>query len=555
QNDSLFLLRLSQHLGRPLPQSFFVIQATTALTPYSNAQQILFNLKDIKNYQLSPYVVYLWKDELPVGARHLPGYFEKNYYLKPDEHTFIVVSDTLYDMLYRPGYDVHLYYFHEGRRLFSANGKYQGIPDTLLPYALLRLGPVEEFAFEDTVYRHDNLEMLYPLSDSLAISLAEDHFAPIRLVHLPDGRVFNVFRPTSKVVKDWIHSYLNSKKYSFEEISRGVELLDTVRRSSFNPSVVFVKDSSRIFIVCLLSIYAPSKTKKIYTPTPFPGLPSWKNSQNDIVQVSGDLIIQMNRKSLKIEKLFFLDNNQKNTFYRKHFLETPNGFYWHKDTFYIYGYKFREDRDKSYDHFYRRNKKTPFVHLFVAEGETLRYVRTAKSKLQRNFKVFYHAAPYYYFFKCPGGIYVFNQYFPEIYHLNKKKPDKFWVKNPKSLRYKFSGYNDTSYSVIPFFSFRPFFIGGQKVMALLTIQNEWDLSLKLYLPDLKCIQEVPLNPYLPEKYLRRMWNMDEGHYFITDKYIYFYHCFKKEGCKLLRIKYDLNPINPNCIFWQDYFER
>lgn len=58
QNDSLFLSLLSNHIGRPLPASFFVMQATTELTTYSNAPQILSNFKDIKNKQLSPYVVF-----------------------------------------------------------------------------------------------------------------------------------------------------------------------------------------------------------------------------------------------------------------------------------------------------------------------------------------------------------------------------------------------------------------------------------------------------------------------------------------------------------------
>lgn len=94
---------------------------------------------------------------------------------------------------------MHLYYFHEGRRLLSANGKYEGIPDTLLPYTLMHLGPVEEYIFEDNVHRHDYLEVFCPISDTLALSVAEDHFAPVRLVRLGCSRVFNVFRPPQNI--------------------------------------------------------------------------------------------------------------------------------------------------------------------------------------------------------------------------------------------------------------------------------------------------------------------------------------------------------------------
>lgn len=554
QVDSLLLKSLERKLNRSLPESFFIIQATTALTPYSNAQQILFNLKDIRRYQLSPYVLYLWKDGLPVGEEKLGEYFEKNFYLKPDDKTFIIVSDSLYKKFYRPGWDVHLYYYHEGKQFLNANGKYEGIPEKPLPYHLLKINTVEEFQFSDSVYRHDNLECIYPLSDSLAITIAEDHFSPVRLVRLPDGKVLNVFKPGSATVKKWIFTYQNSRGYSWEEISRGVDALDTVRRSSFRPFTVYLKDSIRCFLVGCLGMYIQNRDKKIYTPTPFPKTPYWKNTIGDLVQECNDFFIQLNRKTLQVEKVFFMDNHIKKKFFRTHFLEPNSGLFIENDTFYIYGYRHNSVRDKDYPTFFKRNRNPRFVHVFRAEGETLRFVRTLPPRLVRSFEELYHAAPKYYFFKINDkGLFLYNQYYPEIYHARKSKPVHTWVPDSKNLLYKIPGYYDTTGAVIPFYSFRPFLIGGGRFLAVMTIQNHTEIMLSIFLPDFTEVQKIRLNDYLPLSFLNAIWDMEDGHYFLTERYIYFYRCFRNSGCKLLRIKYSLNPVNNECIWLKSSF--
>lgn len=542
QSDSAFLAALEKKIQRPLPSSFFLIQATTGLTTYSNAPQILQNLNLIRRWQLCPYVVFLWKDELPVGDKHLLAYFEKYYFLKNSDKTFIVVSDSLYDVLARPGYDIQVYYFHEGRRLLSLNGKYESLPEKTLPYKLIDIESVAEFNFEDTLYFHDNLERFFPLSDSLAISISEDHFAPLRLVRIPDGKVIGFYKPPQKVVIEWIYKYLNSRKYTWDEIKRGVQILDTMRRTSFKPYHIYVKDTS-IFVYCDLSAYVPNRVENRSTPTPFRDLKKFSYNKGDLIQEGNVAIVKLNKKTLATEKIYFLDVHQDNKYYKNNFIAFSEGFYYSRDTFFVFGYKYNNVKHDSYEKFFRKNRKFKFIHCFKAVGDSLLFCGKAKPRYMRNFGEVYHCALVHFFFRTPDGVFVFNEYFPEIYNLKFKKPQISWVEDPFGLKYKIPYFYDTSYAEIPFYAFRPFFILNNKILALLTIENFWNLKLSFYLPEFTKLYSVSLNEILPNNFYTRIWDMEDGHFFMTENYLYFFHCFKSSGCKLLRIKYRINPIN------------
>lgn len=60
-------------------------------------------------------------------------------------------------------------------------------------------------------------------------------------------------------MKEWLFRYQNSKGYSYEEISLGVDMMDTVRRSSFKPYVAVLKDSSTLFLAGDLNLFIPSR--------------------------------------------------------------------------------------------------------------------------------------------------------------------------------------------------------------------------------------------------------------------------------------------------------
>ncbi len=368
------IYELSKLYGKELPPSFFVIQANTLLPSFTQGPQIVKQIDDIRKKQLCPFIFIIWKDEGGVG-KHFYRFVKENYNLDTNKFLKIYLSDTIYNILGLNHPNTAVHYFYNLTHYKTIDGKYERLTD-ILPYDLIKVTFDKKCLMEDDNYYHTNQVSYFGINDTLAIEFFDSSQDYIRLTNLTNGKIFKIFDLSQIDYLGKFQNYMNYLNLSAEEVKQGNDFLKNIKRTPLKIYDVYIKNVSEIYLLgsCIIAYktrkkyYIPSEFKK-ETITLKPG---------DVITSNFGIIIKTDT-SFKVREIKILDEIKDNEYNTKNFVDITSGFYLKDKDVYTLGYNYFREKDKTYRQFYKRNKKTNFIHKFTVDSLFISFQEKGKS--------------------------------------------------------------------------------------------------------------------------------------------------------------------------------
>ena len=542
-NEKQFLNLLKKYNGGELPPSFFVVQGYTNIEVFTNAPAMIKRIEEIKQYQLCPYIFYIWKDNGGIGKKNFYKYLKENYYIDTNVYHKVFVSDSLYDLLGTyPNSEIH--YFHKGKRIFFCDGKYERVPKTSLPYEVIKIEEPEKSVFiEDENGYHSNGSFYYPINDTLGIELADIGKSEerIRLVNLLNGKIYKKFNLNGF---DYVNLF---KKYfgnTIEISEDAIKELERIRRTPFRVEEVQVISENKIYLQSTPIIPSIAKDT-VYVPSEFKNK-TLKFPPGSIIQNSYGLWL-ITDTSLTIKDTILINDIEENNYTSNNFILYTNRFFKTDSLYYLYVYSYNEKEDKTYEQIFQRNKTLQFIHSFKRENNVLNFYKKEKPVFSRDFgQSFPYLIDGLAFFGTNQDIYSYFPIFPEIYSIKQEKPILKITNQP--LNYQFVGstnwnYDNISKEYIPFYVLAQGYLLNKRIIySLYKLNNDWYINL--YDTEMNLIDSQKVTAYFKEikKYFdKSLWDYA---LFVSPNYIYLPIC-ESGGCKVLRYKISTHPVNKN----------
>lgn len=531
----MFLSKLRLKLQREIPNSFFVIQANTLQSAFTLAPQIIERMQEIQKTQLCPNVILIWKDEGGIGEKNLGAFLKRSFYIDTSAYIQACISDELYDILGNNNNSV-VHYFYNQKLFLKIDGKYENI-NKLLPYDLFTFNYEQKLMWDDSLLYRSNQASYYPINDSLVIELADDNEIQVRLTDLKSGKIYYSLDNSSFDYISLFSKYMSKLGLSEEEMRYSRAYLDSIKRTPFRISHVYVKSPAEIYLVAD-GIISFRVKKKRYIPAEF--------KEETIVVNVGEFItmnftmILKTDSTLKIKTLKFVDNFENTKYNSSHFTESSTGFYVQDDAFYIYGYNFKANKDKTYAQFFKRNKAPQFIHQYTQDSLRITFKEKKMPELARPLGDSYFYISKLSFFKLKNSHYVYLDYFPEIYEFEQPDP-VYWISSD-TLDYALKKNNyDTIISEVkvPFYTFERGFLMHDKILAIPYRKNE-QIFLNFYNTNMELIQELDITSQLHMSKEMNSVKFYRELVFFTGEYFNVVYC--KEGdCNNYRYKLGINP--------------
>lgn len=537
QNYNKFLEGLKKLYGKELPESFFVVQAYTALEVFTNAPAIIDRMNEIKSYPC-PYVFMVWKDDGGLN-KNFYYYLKHNYYIDTNRFIKAYLADELFKYLGDvPNSEV--FYFHKNKLIKKWDGKYDRIKEAL-PYNVIQIdSPVEKTWHNDPPYYHTNSSIFRPINDTLAIELFDGQDDRIRLVNLISGKVLKI-APLYNLI-DYIDVYMNVFKnpynFSKEVILYNDTLHRKIKRTPMRVENVYVKSMSEIYLLSDASIYGPSP-KDYYVPGEYNDS-TFMIKKGSITNFNYAIILKTDT-SMKIKDILYIPTFDVDTFYANNFIIHEGAFFIQDSLYYISGYLFNNLTDKTYNDFYKKNEHTRFIYVFRRKNNILEFVRKEKTTCQYPFKMFFRYETFH-FFGNKNNVFAVIDPFPEIYSNHSELPIQTIIPQDIVKNYVFVDEYKTP-NRKPYIPFSIAGIGpiknGKFLLIVYKLKNQ--LYFKVYDDKLRVVQEDKINVKLTDIVLEKIYGCLS---FITDDFIQVPYC-NKNGCFnfMIPIK-QKNPINP-----------
>jgi hypothetical protein len=542
-NNDEFIKKLKNVYSQELPSTFFVIQANTLLSTFTQSPQIIERLEEIKKYHLCPYIIMIWKDDAGIG-KNFYKYLKENYYIDTTAFLKAIISDELYSEL---GYNINttIHYFYNQKHFIKIDGKYESLSKIFLPYDIVSIKFDDKYLLEDDEYYHTNQVNYYPLNDTLAIELFDGHQDRVRLTNIINGKVNKVFDLNQIDHIELFNKFMNYLNLSEDELKKNNDYLNKIRRTPLRIDNVYIKNLSEIYLIGTAMIsyrtpyirYIPSDFKK-ETITIKPG---------DYVTDDFDIIIKTDT-SFKVKDFNFINTILSNDYNNNNFIDPTGGIYIdEKGNFYMFGYNFCKNSDRTYKEFFKRNKNTNFIHTFVSDGLNLNFRQKEKSKLHKPLGSFYFYQEGVYFFGTKDNVFAKFSIFPEIFSIKHEIP--IAKTTHEKLNYSFlkNNYDTLTSENVPYYCFYPGFLFSNKILTLLIRVNQ-KFYLKLLDSDLNTIQELDVTEILHLKKEMSSLYFYSNMAFFSDNYLNTIYC-NSSGCYNYRYKLSFSPVN------SIYFER
>lgn len=540
QNYSKFLSALEKKYGKPLPESFFLIQAYTSLEVFTNAPAIIDRMREISE-QPCPYVFMVWKDEGGLGSNFY-YYLKKNYYIDTSEYLKAYLDNNLFSYL-KDVPNSEVYYFHQKKLIKKWDGKYDRISEKNLPYSVIEFGsPIEKKWENKPPYYHTNTSIFRPINDTLSIELFDGQEDRIRLVNMLTGKVLKI-APLYNLV-DYVDVYMNIFKNPYNFPKEVILSNDTfhrrIQRTPMRVENVYVKNLSEIYLLSDASIYGPSP-KEFYVPGEYKDS-TFVVKKGSITNFSYGIILKTDT-SLKIKDVFYIPSFDVDTFYANNFIVHESEFVRKDSLYYIPGYIYNHFIDKTYNDFYKRNEHTAFMYVFRRKGHLLEFVKKEKPVCQYPLTLFYRYETFHFFSNC-NNIFACIDPFPEIYSNQQALPVAQIMSPDIVKKYRFvDEYKEPNKE-----PYIPFTIAGispildGKFLLIIYKLND-DIYFKVFNSYMQPIQEGKLPIKLSKLALEKIYYSLS---FISDNYLQIPYCNGK-GCFNLMI-----PIKQKNAFRQNY---
>lgn len=542
-NEKLFLSVLKKYNKGELPPSFFVVQGNSLLEVFTNAPAMIKRIEEIKQYQLCPYIFYIWKDDAGIGKKNFYKYLKENYYIDTNAFNKVLISDSLYNLLGTyPNSEIH--YFHKGKRIFYCDGKYERVPKTSLPYEILKVGELEKSVFiDDENGYHSNASFYYPINDTLAIELAdigkpEDR---VRLVHLLNGKIYKKFDAKNF---DYVNLFRNHFGNVREISEDAIKELERIRRTPFRIEEIQILSENEIYLQCTPIIPNIAKDT-VYVPSEFKNK-TQKFPPGSIIQSDYGLWL-ITDTSLKVKDTIVINDIEENDYTLNNFIPYTNMFFKTDSLYYLYVYCYNPKEDKTYEQIFQRNKTLQFIHSFKREGNLLNFYKKEKPIFSRDFgQCFPYLINGPVFFASKNDVYSYFPIFPEVYSLKQEKPILKITNHP--LKYQFVSstqwnYDNNSKEYIPFFVLTQGYLLDKHIIYLLyKLNNDWYINL--YDSEMNLIDSQKVSYYFKDikKYFdKSLWDYS---LYVSPNYIYFSIC-ESGSCKTFRYKISTHPVNKN----------
>ena len=504
-------------------------------------------MENIKKYQFCPYIFLIWKDGGGIG-KNFKTYLKENYYVTENEFVLPLISDELYGTLGdSPNSVVH--YFHNQQRILRIDGKYDDIPVSPLAYDFIKIDRKDKLILSDSSYFHSNQVDYFAINDSLSIELFDGHKDRVRLTNITNGKVLKVFDLDQIDYKNLYKQFFNFSNISIEAINESDDFLNHIKRTPLRIDKVYVKGINEIYLIGNATVEHRTD-KKRYIPGEYKSETIVVNP-GDFVTDGFDIVIKTDT-SFRALDYVLIDQSSNLDYTNNHFVDPFSGFYIKDKQYYSFAYNYNPYKDKTYNQFFKRNKKTQFIHQFRREGNFLIFEEKMKSECAHAFDSFYSSLDALHFFGTKTNTWVMFDLFPEIYNLSSIKPTQSIVPKEKELHYTIpkSGYDDVEPNY-PFHAYQPGY-GLNKSLLFILYRKENEFYVNVYDTRMHLVQQLNMS--------EEIWLVDQmsSIYFysnmvaFTDNYLNTFYC-DSEGCYNYRYSITYNPVNEECIYLKDKF--
>ncbi len=542
--EERFLKELQKTYKKPLPNAFFVIQASTALEVFTNAPAIIDRMAEIKKYQPCPYIFGIWKNDGGLG-RNFYRYLKDNYYIDTSYFSQHYLSDTLYNLLGSAANN-NIHYFYRGKRVFFCEGKYERVPQTPLPYDIVHLGKEEITPFQESDdYYHTNLSWYFPINDTLGIELFDAGSAAdrVRLCNLQTGEVYKRFDPSQINYIDIFNKYFSHLGWDSTAISEGDKELTYTKRTPLRVDHISVISPEEIYLQC-----TPGITQKLKDTAYIPG----EYGTETITLKPGDLLGSSyglwlkTDVSLSVKDTFVIDDLTKNEYTLNNFPLYTDKFTSSGDSvYYFYSYYYNRREDKTYEDIKRRNRRLQFIDAFKKEDDMLIFSHKEKPHFIRSFEecYYYVSSCNMLFFKTPKRYFTVFKLYPEIYAFDEENPVML-IADTSKLKYSLlkGNYDTITEEHLPFYSFATGYV-HEKRFLILGYKLENQFFLNVYDANMSKVQQLDVT-----KEIKNILPPDDpillydNGVHITPNNLFAISCDDK-GCKRTNYKIKLRPVN------------
>lgn len=418
--DSLFLERLRQIRPDITWNTFFLILAKTNVETYTNAPAILRQIRDIRRTQLCPYILIIWKDDGKIGEKQFKKYLERSYGLEETQFLKTFINDTLVDFIDTKFPNSMVFYFHEGKIIYAHDGKYDFFPDRPLPYNIVSLHKDSTGRISESAFLRSTLSEFLCLNDTLCLELADVHNERLRLIDLKNRKTLKVFDESRFNVTELYYRIISRYFSNLDKaaIARQIHKLNSIRRSAFRISKLYVRDSV-VFIITELTSSIPAQ-HKIFVPVDY--------KEKNIAIRKGELIdediflIIKTDKFLNVLDTFFLADLDQDAYMSNYLCDPTTFFDYQNGQAVLYSYKYNPRKDKTYPVFYRKNRGVRFCHKFIRDGDELKFHSVLTPKYIRDFGESYFTHNPVHIVRTKNDTYLIFSIYPEVFSVNSKRP-------------------------------------------------------------------------------------------------------------------------------------
>ena len=552
--ESMFLKELQSNYQKPLPNAFFVIQASTLLEVFTNAPAIMARMEEMKKYQPCPYIFGIWNDDGGLG-KNFNRYLKDNYYIDTSYFVKQYLSDTMYNLLGR-AVNNQIHYFYRGKREFFCEGKYEHIPQEPLPYDIIELGEKEVSHFEESDdYYHTNMSWYFPVNDTLGVELfdagkVEDR---MRLCNLQTGRVYKKFDVSQIDYLGIFNQYYGHLGWDSTAIIEGDKELTYIKRTPLRIEYVNVISPEEIYLQC-----TPAITKKLTDTVYIPG----EFNTETIILKPGDLMDSYyglwikTDTSFSIKDMIIVDNLTENEYNLNNFFIDTDKFLASGDSiFYFFSHYYTPTEDKTYEDLIKRNKNTQFIDAFKRKGNMMVFDHKEKPRFIHPFEecFYYINGSDHFWFKTPRRKYSMFSLYPEIYAFDEEDP-VLTITDPSKLKYSLlKGHYDTiTKPHIPFYTYAMGYVYDKHFITF-AYRLENKFFFDVYDANMQKVQHLDITetitdiiPYINDYLFGDQVYMTHNDFFIIS-------CDNK-GCSKTGYEIKMSPVNNFYLGNTGYFE-
>lgn len=526
---------LKKMYKKELPNSFFIIQANTLLPVFTQAPQIIERIEEIRKHQLCPYIFMIWKDEAGIG-KHFFKYLKENYYIDTNDFVQAYIAPELYDQL---GNNVNttIHYFYNLKHFRKIDGKYERFTE-LLPYDLISIKFDNKYLLEDDSLYHTNQVNYYPINDTFAIELFDGHYDRVRLTNILNGKVLKIFNTDQINHIDLFNKFMNYLKLSEDELHKNNDYLNKIKRTPLRIDNAYIKSINEIYLIGTAQIsYRTPEVR--YIPGEFKS-ESIIVKQGDYITEDFGIIIKTD-SSFKINDTKFINTFSNSEYNKNNFVDPTGGFYLKEGKYFLFGYNYCKNKDKTYKEFFKRNNSTQFIHTFSSDNINLVFENKGEAKLVRPLGKYYFYQEGIYLFGTKQHIYAIMNLFPEIYSYNNTNPVQKISKNIYNYSFRQNSYDTTTIESIPFYCFYPGYIIDHNVLAIFYRSDE-NFFLKFFDSKLNMIQELNVTDMLHLKDEMKSLYFYSNMAIISDNFLNIIFC-NQDGCYNYRYQLSVEPFN------------